>query len=225
MPEDTDQLTASTFVHVTVRQLWSNLPLVTAGGLLFALLCTPAAVLGILGFMPLMLVTIALLASPAWAALIDLLLAAVDDGPASLRQLPRSFIRFWTRGVRLSFLIVAPIFVMWLIFPALQQEHVPTMMWVGVFASLLGLALGWSIGLYAYPMMAAHELTALDAARNGLILSGRNMLNTVGMVGMAVLGMAATGVIGIALLLFLPALYGVFVVNNYRLVMQTEVDS
>ena len=61
--------------------------------------------------------------------------------------------------------------------------------------------------------------------RNGAILSSRHAMNTVGLVSMAALGMFVVGKIGIVLLFVLPGLYGMFVVNNYRLVMQAKLDT
>ncbi|MDI9548276.1 MAG: hypothetical protein QM346_11830, partial [Chloroflexota bacterium] len=59
--------------------------------------------------------------------------------------------------------------------------------------------------------------------RNGLILASRYPSNTLGLLGMAVLGGLAVGYVGVALLFFLPAWYGLFVVNNCRLVVEREL--
>ncbi len=225
MSHEPEPLTASNYVKVTALQTWSNLPLVVAGGLLLALLGAPATVLGFLGLIPLMLVALALLVSPAWASLLDLLIAVAEERPASLRRMPGAFVRLWSRSVRLSLLYIVPLVATWLTLPLFTREQVSMLIWIGLAADLLGLAVGWSIGLYAYPLIAAHDLSALDAVRNGVILASRHAVNTVGMVSMAVLGMVAVGFIGIALLFFLPALYGMFVVNNFRLVMQAELDA
>jgi uncharacterized membrane protein YesL len=223
--DEPEPLTTSNFVQVTALQTWSNLPLVVAGGLVFAVAAAPAAVLGFIGFIPLMVVALAILVSPAWASLLDLLTEIAEDRPASLGRMPKAFARLWRRSVRVSLLLVAPIVAGWLILPAFRGERVPAVLWLALAADILALALAWSIGLYAFPMLVTHELPVLDALRNSVILASRHALNTVGMVSMAVLGMIAAGVIGIAVLLFLPALYGMFVVNNFRLVMEAEMDT
>ena len=225
MSEDPDPLNTTNFVQLTARQTWSNLPMVAAGGLVFALASAPAAVLGFLGLFSFMIIALALLVSPSWATLLDLLMDVAADRPVSLSRMPHAFVRLWRSSVRISLLFVVPIVATWLLLPAFSQERVPAIMWIGLAADILALAVAWSIGLYAYPMIVAHDLPVLDALRNGVILASRHALNTVGMVGMAVLGMVAVGVIGIALILFLPALYGMFLVNNFRLVMKEELDT
>ena len=225
MVEEVEPLSALNFVPVTARQTWENLPLVIAGGLVFAVACLPAAVLAFLGLASLALVVAALLVSPAWAVLVDLLGDVAVERSASLRRMPRAFARLWMPSVRLSLLFVIPLFAARLIAPAFRQEHVSSAMWLALFANLLALAVACSIALYAYPLLADHDLGALVAPRNGAILSSRHAMNTVGLVSMAALGMFAVGKIGIVLLFVLPGLYGMFVVNNYRLVMQAKLDT
>lgn len=224
MADQLASLTSSNFVQVTAQQTWSNLPLVVASGLLFAVVAAPAAVLGYLGFVPLMTAALAMLVSPAWSSLLHLLMAVVEGRSISLLRVPQVFVRLWRRSARLGVLLVVPIIVAWLMLPAFAGEHVPTMLWIGLGADLLAMALVWSIGLYAYPMLATHDLSLFDAIRNSMILASRHAMNTVGMVSMAVLCLVVAGVIGSVVFLFLPAVYGMFVVNNYRLVMADELN-
>ena len=86
-----------------------------------------------------------------------------------------------------------------------------------------GRGCGGAIALYAYPLIALHGAALFNALRNGLILASRYPSNTLGLLGMAVLGGLAVGYVGVALLFFLPAWYGLFVVNNCRLVVEREL--
>jgi hypothetical protein len=58
--------------------------------------------------------------------------------------------------------------------------------------------------------------------RNSVILSARHINNTVGMVALAVLCILATVYLSSGLMFVLPALYGMFVANNCRLVVELE---
>ncbi len=70
MRDGLEPLTPANYVRVTANQLWTNLPLVTAGGLIFSALCAPAFVLGVLGRPVEMGIAFLLLISPGWTALL-----------------------------------------------------------------------------------------------------------------------------------------------------------
>lgn len=224
MAGEPEHLTALTYVQVTARQTWENLPLVIAGGLVFCVACVPAAILLFFGFLPLMTIAVVLLVSPAWVCLLYVLTNAAEERAVSYRRIGTAFLRMWLPGMRLGLLFAVPLLTGSLVLPAMQAETLSSVTWLAAFAVALSLALGWCIGLYAYPMLASEPVAVLDAIRNGAILSSQHVVNTLGLLGFAVLGMVSAGVIGVVVFLFLPGLYGMFVVNNYRLVMQTELD-
>ena len=58
--------------------------------------------------------------------------------------------------------------------------------------------------------------------RNSVILPARHINSTVGMVALAVLCILATIYLSSGLMFVLPALYGMFVANNCRLVIEQE---
>ena len=72
------------------------------------------------------------------------------------------------------------------------------------------------------PLMVLYEQDLGLALRNSLILSARYITNTIGMVALAVICGLLVGYLNSGLIFVLPALYGMFVVNNCRLVMGLE---
>ena len=222
MAEGPEPLTPHNYVRLTAAQLWTNLPLVTAGGLLFSLLCGPAFVLGVLSRPVEMAIALLLLASPGWTALLHMQTAIVEERPAGPGLMLRAFPRIWWRSVRLGLLFLLPLAALQATLPMLAAPDVPLVVWAGLAADILGVAVASAIALYAYPLVALHDLAFFDALRNGLILASRHAANTLGLLGMAVLGGLAVGYVGAALLFFLPAWYGLFVVNNCRLVLDIE---
>ncbi|NLE45573.1 MAG: hypothetical protein GX620_12705, partial [Chloroflexi bacterium] len=63
------------------------------------------------------------------------------------------------------------------------------------------------------------------ALRNALILSARHLMNTFGLLGLLILFVMATIYIHAGLSLFWPALWGLFVVNNCRMVVAQELEA
>jgi uncharacterized membrane protein YesL len=137
-----------------------------------------------------------------------------------LRTLPQSFRRFWAPAVRLgvlaSFLPVA--------IGALAAWG-DTTQWIGPLL-LLGIAASIVVGslllLYAVPLLVLYGGELPDVLHNTAVLSARHINNTVGMVALAVLCVLAIAYISSGLAFVLPALYGVFVANNCRLLVELE---
>jgi hypothetical protein len=73
--------------------------------------------------------------------------------------------------------------------------------------------------IYTFPLIAVHDMTLWEGLRNGTLLSARFAGNTLGLVGMAVLFGLAVGYVSSGLLFFLPAVWGMFVVNNCQMVV------
>jgi len=217
-----EPLTPANYVRVTANQLWTNLPLVTAGGLIFSALCAPAFVLGVLGRPVEMGIAFMLLISPGWTALLHMQGAIAEERRASLGMMLRALPRVWRRSVGLGALFLVPLIALQTTLPLLAAPSVPFVAWAGLAADVLGVAVAGAIALYAYPLIALHDAALFNALRNGLILASRYPSNTLGLLGMAVLGGLAVGYVGVALLFFLPAWYGLFVVNNCRLLVERE---
>jgi hypothetical protein len=61
------------------------------------------------------------------------------------------------------------------------------------------------------------------ALRNALILASRNVVNTLGLLAMCVLFYFSIAYLSSGLLFFIPAISGVFFINNARLVVEEEL--
>jgi uncharacterized membrane protein YesL len=79
--------------------------------------------------------------------------------------------------------------------------------------------------LYAFPLVVLHDVSTWLALRNAFILAGRHIVNTFGLLSMGVLFVLATLHVSSGLLFFLPAVWGIFIVNNCRLVVNEERDT
>ena len=90
---------------------------------------------------------------------------------------------------------------------------------LGLLASAL---VGSVLVLYAVPLLVLYDHDLATVLRNSVILSARHINNTVGMVALAVLCILATVYLSSGLMFVLPALYGMFVANNCRLVIELE---
>lgn len=224
MAEGLEPLTPANYVRVTASQLWSNLPLVIAGGLFFSLLCAPAFALGVLRRPVEMAIAFLLLVPPGWSALLVLLGAIAQEKPAGLGLMLRSFPRVWRRSVAPAALFLLPLIAFQATVPMLSAPAIPIIVWAGLAADVFGVAAVSAMALYAYPLVALYDQPVFGALRNGLILASRYPANTLGLLGMAVLGGLAAGYVGVALLFFLPAFFGLFVVNNCRLVVDIETQ-
>jgi len=222
--ERLEPLTPANYVRVTASQLWSNLPLVTAGGLVFSALCGPAFVFAVLGRPVEMGLAFLLLIAPGWTALLHMQAAIAEERRASLGMMLRVLPRVWRRSVGLGALFLVPLIALQATLPLLAAPTVPFVAWAGLAADILGVAVAASITLYAYPLVALYDVTLFNALRNAVILASRYLANTLGLLGMAVLGGLAVRYVGVALLFFLPAWYGLFVANNCRLVADIETQ-
>jgi uncharacterized membrane protein YesL len=118
-----------------------------------------------------------------------------------------------------------PLFAALLTLPALAQPEIPLIVWVGLAADGFALLLIGSLSIYAYPLLVLHDVNLRNGLRNAFILAGRHVSNTLGLLSMAVLLGFATAYISSGLLFFWPAFWGMFVVNNCRMVVAEELDS
>jgi uncharacterized membrane protein YesL len=213
-----------TYVRATLRSWWDNLPLVILAGVAFILLCAPAALLFWFGpLIPALLVG-ALTVVPAWVALLAQIVEIVRDVKTGIGVMLRAFPRYWVRSAGLGLLASFPAFAAVLTLPAFARDQVGLVVWLGLAADLLGALVLASLLLYALPLIVMHDMPMRVALRNAVILASRYMMNTLGLLGMAALFVLATLHFSAGLVFFWPAFWGVFVVNNCRMVVAQEVS-
>ncbi|MCB0020940.1 MAG: hypothetical protein KDE09_24260 [Anaerolineales bacterium] len=215
------KLTALSYLPLTAICLWENLPQVLIGAFFFSLACTPSFVLLVLGFPWLALLAGIGLAAPAWASLLHYEGFLAQGRVRSANILFSHFRLAWPDSVRLSAIavaILAPVF--WLLaMDGSAAEPLHFLLWVPLIVS--GLLILATIVLYAFPICAVFDTPLQVALRSGVILSARNISNTLGLVAMAILATLAVYYISLGLLFFLPAVFGLFVVNNCLLVVDS----
>jgi uncharacterized membrane protein YesL len=217
-------LDEKTYVKLTALALWESLPWVLLAGALFTLVCLPAALLALLGFLVPGLLLGALTAGPGWAALNALVALALLRAPGkSALDFFRAFGRFYTRGAVLGGGMAVPLVTAAISLPLLREEPVPPVVWAGLGADLAGLFLLTALYLYAFPQIVLYDAGLRVALRNSFVLAVRYLANTLGLIGMAaLLALLAARVSGL-LLVILPAAWSVFVINNCRMVLRREL--
>jgi uncharacterized membrane protein YesL len=221
--DDLLPLNQHTYVRLTVKCLWDNLPLVLLAGVIFSLLCAPAVLLFILGlFAPAIIMGVLTIAA-AWAALLAQENAIACDLKTDIRTMVIALPRFWARSTGLGFLLWLQVLIALLSLPMLSRPEVPLVVWLGLGADMLGLLLLILLYTYAFPLLVQHDVGVGTALRNAFILASRHINNTLGLLGMGILFALATLYLSSGLLLFLPAVWGMFIVNNCRLVVGEEL--
>ncbi|RIK55750.1 MAG: hypothetical protein DCC57_04885 [Chloroflexi bacterium] len=188
-----DELNAATYVRLTVAALWDNLPQVLLGGICFSLLCAPAFVLYVLDLPYATLVATILLVWPGWTALLAFEAAILEGRKTTLGDMIAAFRRFW-----------------------------PPFVWPALIITGAGGLLVLALALYAVPLLVLHDQDISTALRNSAILASRYLANTFGLVSMGVLAGFAVVYVSPAFLFVLPAVCGMFIVNNCRLALAQE---
>ncbi len=213
-------LSPQSFLPQTVVATWDNLPQIIVAALWLNLCLAPAMVLAFLGLGAGAVIAAVLLAVPGWVTLQNFELELVQGKAAPLRMLLAAFPRFWTRSVRLGVLGLFLPVVTWLAGAWLTGTGLAVpFLTLGLLASAL---VGSVLVLYAVPLLVLYDHDLATVLRNSVILSARHINNTVGMVALAVLCILATVYLSSGLMFVLPALYGMFVANNCRLVIELE---
>jgi uncharacterized membrane protein YesL len=221
--DDPPPLNQRTYVRLTLASLLDNLPLVLLAGVIFSLLCAPAFLLFIWGlFVPAITIGVLTIA-PAWTALLAQENDIARDVKTDIRTMVSALPRFWARSAGLGFLFCLQLLFAYLTLPMLSRPQVPLVAWIGLAADILGLLLLAALYLYAFPLLVLHNVGVGTALRNALILASRHLNNTLALLGMGILFALATLYLSSGLLLFLPAVWGMFIVNNCRLVVGEEL--
>lgn len=216
-------LNRDTYVLFVCRQIWEELPRVLGNGLLFSLCCAPAFVLFALGFLaPTLLISVITMA-PAWAALLAVQLNMVSDGALPAISFGRALRHYWRRSSLLGLLAAFPLLAALITLPLLQQPAVPLVVWIGLGADLLGMALIATLLLYAFPLMVYQDADVKTSLRNGWVLAALHPWHTLGLLGLGILFAFGVGYLSLGLLFLLPAFYGMFVVGNALLVLQPSI--
>lgn len=211
-------LNRDTYVLFVCRQIWEELPRVLGNGLLFSLCCAPAFVLFSLGLLaPTLLVSVITIA-PAWTALLAVQRNIVSDGALPGMNFGRAFRYYWRRSTLLGMIAAFPLLAALITLPLLQQPIVPLVVWLGLGADLLGMALVAALLLYAFPTLVHEDAGVKTSLHKGWRLAALHPWHTVGLIGLGILLVFAVGYLSLGLLFLLPAVYGMFVMGNALLV-------
>lgn len=220
--DDSQPLNPHTYVRLTLSQLWENLPLLLLASFIFTLLWAPSFLLFTLGLWGPALIAGVALAAPGWTALLALQVAIVGGSKAPIGIMLRAFPRFWKRSAAMGLLTVLPLLAAWLTLPLFAQPQVPSIAWLGLAADLAGFLILVTLDLYAFPLLVWRDLDMRTALRNALILASRYVVNTLGLLAMGVLFAFAVAYISSGLLFILPTIWGLFLVNNCRMVVKDD---
>lgn len=211
------------YVRMTVARLWESSPLLLLASFVFTVLCAPACVLFLCGlFIPAIAVG-TLTIPPAWAALLVLEAAVAQGSRANIGMLFRALPRLWSRSVALGLPASTLALIALFTLPLLTVPEASSVVLPGLVAdaSLAGVLV--SLYLYAFPLLGLHNLSLCTALRNAAILASRHISNTLGLLGMAILFAMAICYLSSGLLFILPSVWGLFIVNNCRMVLDEEL--
>jgi uncharacterized membrane protein YesL len=219
---DLPELTPQNYVQHTSLSIWQNLPMIVASGLIFSLCCAPFAALAALGLVGPAIVVAIVTVAPAWAAMLHLESELAQGGHVDFGVEGRMLSRYAGDSIRLAVpLAFFSLGILWLL-PALNEATVRPYTWVAFALCIVGFVGLSTFYLYAFPLLVQHDQESIMALRNGALLASRYAVNSVGLLAMGILCALAIRFFSLALLFFLPALYGMFVTNNCLLVVELE---
>lgn len=212
--QEQPELTPQTYVRCTVISIWENLPKVVLAGLVFSLFCGPAFALTALGLFGPAVIVAALTIAPAWSALLYLEGELIQESGAGFGDTLRAVPGYAGDSIRLAILLCPFLLGIFWLLPILSQPTVSPLFWATLTLCIICAVALITFYLYAFPLLVQYDLGALTALRNGAILASRYAANSVGLLSMGVLCALAIRSFSLALLFFLPAMFGMFVVNN-----------
>lgn len=220
-------LSPQNYLAQTLAALWDNLPQVTVGAVWLSLWAAPAALLALLGLAAPAAIAGVLLTAPAWVALQHFEVQLLQGKSTPLFTLWTAFSRYWGSSVRLGalalFLPVLTALLVRQLPPADGPGTLPVVVaTLGALGSVFVAAL---LVLYAAPLLVLCDQAPAAAIRNSPLLAARHIANTLGLLALVVLGALATVYLSLGLLFVLPAFFGVFVINNCRLVVELETQT
>ena len=212
-----------TMIKSTLVAIWDNSPILLFNCFIFSIACLPTVSLLAAGLTIPAILIATVTTWPAWTGLLALEYDAVCNVKIVWFTLFKSLWRYWGRsalfGLTISFSLIAGIITL----PLLSLERVPIFVWLALFTdALVALALV-ALSLYAFPMFVIYDLGYREALRNSALLASRRPLHTMGLIGMGILFALAIEWRQ-ALAFFLPAIWGMFIINNCRLLLAEEKD-
>ncbi len=212
----------NTYVRSTLSALWDNLPLILLATGLFSVLSAPAALLLLPGLFAPAILAAALTIAPAWVALLALEADMACDKRSSIATMLRALPRYWRRGAGLGLLASFPLLAGLATLPNLARPEVPLVVWVGLAGDGLGILILLTLSIYAVPLLVLHDMALGIALWDAMLLASRHVANTIGLLSMIVVLTFVAYRVSLPLLLLLPAVWGLFLVNNCRMVVAEE---
>lgn len=224
MMDDTLLLNPQTYVRLTLRHLWEGLPLVIIAGFIFSLFGIPTLAFFILNLPVLAILTGALTIAPAWAALLAQEVDISQDVKTNLGVMFKALPRYGRRSAKLGLLAAFPLLAAHFTLPHLAEPEAPMMVWLGLAADGLGLLFLMTLFLYAFPLIVLYDIELSAALHHALTLAGRYLTNTLGLLSLGGLFLFGVLYLSSGLIFILPAMWGIFIVNNCRLVILLEEE-
>jgi len=222
--DDSPSLTKESYIRLTSQSLWDNLPLILFASLTFSLFCFPALTLLLLGLtFPAIIVGILIIA-PSWAALLALEADILQGYGVNIVTIFTAWPRYWLTSVKLGAMTAIPTTAILLTLPWFTQPQIPHILWIGLAADVLGLFLLAILFIYAFPLLVLYEVDFRAAVQNAFTLASRHLINTFGLLALGVIFLLGALYLSSGLLFVLPAIWGLFAVNNCRLVVSLEEE-
>jgi hypothetical protein len=218
-------LNRQTYVRQTFRRLWEGLPQVLLASVVFSLGWLPAFNLFILNLPFLAILVGAFTLAPAWALVLAFEARLLEGRAANLGTLVQDLRRYGWRSLKLGLLAAFPMVAALLTLPSLAAPETPTVVWLGLVADVFGLLLLFTLYMYAFPLLILHDLGIGTALYHSLILASRYLMNTLGLLSLGGLFLLAVLYLNSGLMFILPAIWGMFIVNNCRLIITLEEEN
>jgi uncharacterized membrane protein YesL len=224
MMADLLPLDRQNYVRLTFKHLWEDLPQILLACLVFSLGWLPAFVLFVLNLPLLAILVGALTIAPAWAVVLAHEARLLEHKAANLGTMAQTWRRYGLRSAKLGLLAAFPLVAGLLTLPHLAAPEAPPVVWLGLAADALGLLLLVTLFLYAFPLLVLFDMKLRTALYNSLILASRYLANTLGLLSLGGLFLLGVLYLNSGLLFILPAIWGMFIVNNCRLVINLEEE-
>jgi hypothetical protein len=215
-------LNRQTYVRQTFWRLWEGLPQVLLASFVFSLGWLPAFSLFILNLPFLAILVGVFTLAPAWALVLAQEAKLLENRGANLGSLVPALKRYGLRSLKLGLLAAFPLVAALLTLPSLAAPGVSPLVWLGLAADALGLLLLITLYLYTFPLLILREMEIGAALYTSLILASRYLMNTLGLLSLGGLFLLAVLYLNSGLMFILPAIWGMFIVNNCRLVITLE---
>lgn len=219
------KLDRSSYLRVTLACLWDDSPQLVLASVLFCLLCAPAATLFAVGaLIPAVVLGVPTIA-PAWAALLDLEAALLQGRRAGVGTMLRSLGRYWLRSTTLGAILGLPLISILSALPHLSQPEMPAAVWPSLFSAFVLAGIAVALCLYAIPLLVLQGMGPCSALHKATQLASGHIGNTVALLSMGLLFGLAIECLSSGLVFFLPTVWGLFIVNNCRLVLAETTEA